>query len=138
MMAKSKMFNKKLITAGLVVFVAIVTSPIWLNFVNFGKSVPAPELVLSEKAQAAGECVRDTDYMKTSHMQLLDTWRDSVVRDGNRIYVNAEGKSFNMSLTKTCLDCHSNKAEFCDRCHNYASVTPYCWDCHIDNPKEIQ
>ena len=137
-MAKSKMFNKKLITAGLVVFVAIVTSPIWLNFVNFGKSVPAPELVLSEKAQAAGECVRDTDYMKTSHMQLLDTWRDSVVRDGNRIYVNAEGKSFNMSLTKTCLDCHSNKAEFCDRCHTYASVTPYCWDCHIDNSKEIQ
>ena len=28
-----------------------------------------------------------------------------------------------MSLSNTCLDCHSNKAEFCDRCHNYASVT---------------
>jgi hypothetical protein len=41
-----------------------------------------------------------------------------------------------MSLSNTCLDCHSNKAEFCDRCHNYASVSPYCWDCHIDNPKE--
>ncbi len=135
MMAKSKMFNTKLIMAGLVVFLAIVTSPIW---VNFGNSAPAPELVLSEKAQAAGACVREKDYMKAQHMQLLDVWRDTVVREGNRLYVNAEGKSYNMSLTNTCLDCHSNKTEFCDRCHNYVSVNPYCWDCHIDNPKEIQ
>ena len=134
-MAKSKMFNKGLIAAGLIVFVGIVTSPFWLNF---GKTAPAPELVLTAKAKAAGKCVRSTDYMKRQHMQLLDTWRDSVVRDGNRVYINSEGKRFNMSLTKTCLDCHSNKAEFCDRCHNYASVTPYCFDCHIDNPKEIQ
>ena len=29
-----------------------------------------------------------------------------------------------MSLSNTCLDCHSNKAEFCDNCHTYASVKP--------------
>jgi hypothetical protein len=39
-----------------------------------------------------------------------------------RIYVNPEGKLFNMSLSNTCLDCHSNKEKFCDRCHDYASV----------------
>ena len=134
-MAKSKMFNKGPVMAGLIVFLAIVTSPIWLNAF---KSAPAPEIILTEKAQAAGTCVRDKDYMTTQHMQLLDVWRDSVVRDGNRMYINTDGKNYNMSLSNTCLDCHSNKAEFCDRCHNYASVTPYCWDCHIDNPKEIQ
>ena len=37
-----------------------------------------------------------------------------------------------MSLTNTCLGCHSNKAQFCDQCHNYLEVTPYCWDCHVD------
>ncbi|MGD8893899.1 MAG: menaquinol oxidoreductase, partial [Desulfobacterales bacterium] len=37
----------------------------------------------------------------------------------------------------TCLDCHEEKAEFCDKCHNYASVSPYCWECHID-PKETK
>jgi hypothetical protein len=38
-----------------------------------------------------------------------------------------------MSLTGTCLTgCHTNKAEFCDRCHNYAAVSVYCWDCHVD------
>ena len=80
--------------------------------------------------------MRSTEYMKAEHMQLLDVWRDSVVREGQRIYVNPEGKEFNMSLSNTCLDCHSNKAEFCDRCHHYASVRPYCWSCHIENPKE--
>jgi len=44
---------------------------------------------------------------------------------------------FDMSLSNTCLSCHTNKAEFCDKCHGYASVDPYCWDCHVDpNVKE--
>lgn len=134
-MAKRKMFNKGLISAGLIVFVVVATSPFWLNF---GNAEAPPEVVLTAKAKAAGSCVRSLDYMKRYHMQLLNTWRTSVVRDGNTVYVNSEGKSYTMSLTKTCLDCHSNKAEFCDRCHNYASITPYCFDCHIENPKETQ
>ena len=76
--------------------------------------------------------------MKTEHMQLLDVWRDTVVREAKRVYVSPNGKSYNMSLSSgdnSCLGCHVDKAEFCDKCHTYASVTPYCWDCHID-PKE--
>ena len=127
------MYNKGLISAGLVTFVIVAASPIWSNF---GKAAPMPELVLTEKAKAAKTCVRSTDYMKREHMQLLDVWRDTVVREGKRTYVSPDGKSYNMSLSNTCLECHANKSEFCDRCHNYASVTPYCWDCHIDKPKE--
>lgn len=127
------MNDKKIIITGLAIFVVLMTFPFWFNM---GKAAPAPELVLTPKAQAAKECVRPTAFMKEDHMQLLDVWRDTVVRDGRRVYVNEQGKKFNMSLSNTCLDCHSNKTEFCDRCHNYASVSPYCWDCHIDNPKE--
>ena len=127
------MNDKSKIIAGLIIFVVIVTSPLLLNMFR-DKPVPEPEL--TPKAKAAKQCVRETEYMKAEHMQLLDIWRDEVVRKGNRVYVNAEGKEFNMSLSNTCLDCHSNKAEFCDRCHTYASADPYCWDCHIDNPKE--
>ena len=60
------------------------------------------------------------------------------VRRGGEMYgyVNADGKMYNMSLSNTCMDCHSNKADFCDRCHDYASVQPYCWSCHIEDPKE--
>jgi hypothetical protein len=127
------MKDKKFIIGGVIIFLIIATFPFWYNR---GKAAPAPELELTAKAKAAQVCVRSTEFMKAEHMQLLDVWRDSVVRRGDRTYVSPSGKEHNMSLSNTCLDCHSNKAEFCDRCHNYASVRPYCWDCHIDNPKE--
>ena len=127
------MNDKGKIIAGLVIFIILFSFPIWFNM---GKAAPPPELKLTEKALAAKECVRSSAYMKAEHMQLLDDWRLEVVRNGQRVYVNSKGKAFNMSLSNTCLDCHSNKTEFCDKCHNYASVRPYCWDCHIDNPKE--
>ena len=128
------MNDKGKIIAGIIIFFAMVTSPFWYNM--FMEKTPPPKVVLTAKAQAAEKCVRDTKYMKANHMQLLDEWRDTVVRKAERIYVNAEGKEFNMSLSNTCLDCHSNYTEFCERCHQYASIEPYCWDCHINNPKE--
>ena len=126
------MKDKMKILAGLVIFIAVVSFPFWFNL---GKAAPAPELELTAKAKAAKTCVMPTEYMKAEHMQLLDVWRHNVVRGGERMFVNPEGKLYKMSLTNTCLDCHSNPKEFCDRCHNYASVRPYCWDCHIENPK---
>ena len=127
-----EIYNKKIIIAGIITFFVIITFPFWYNM---GKAAPLPEPKLTDKAKAAKECVRPKEFMKAEHMQLLDVWRDTVVRDAKRIYVNSKGKEFKMSLSDTCLDCHSEKAEFCDKCHNYASVDPYCWDCHID-PKE--
>jgi hypothetical protein len=130
------MNDKKWIVLGLAIFLGLFTFPLWYNLViKMAKAAPAPEVVLTEKAKAAKQCVMPTEYMKADHMKVLDLWRLTVVRDGKREFVNPEGKAFNMSLSNTCLDCHSNRAEFCDRCHNYASVRPYCWDCHIDNPK---
>jgi len=126
------MKDKNKILAGLAIFIAVITLPFWFSM---GKAAPAPELELTEKAKAAKVCVMPTEYMKAEHMQLLDVWRHNVVRNAERAFVNPEGKLFNMSLSNTCLDCHSNKEKFCDRCHDYASVRPYCWDCHIDNPK---
>ena len=133
MPSNKKIYNKGLVFAGLAIFLIAVTSPFWSNF---GSAALAPEVVLTKKAKAAKTCVMSKEFMTREHMQLLDVWRDTVVRDGERLYTNSEGKTFTMSLSNTCLDCHSNKAEFCDRCHNYASVTPFCWDCHIDKPKE--
>ena len=50
----------------------------------------------------------------------------------DRVFVNPEGKKFVASLSNTCLDCHSNKTQFCDQCHNYVAVTPNCFGCHLD------
>ena len=130
------MNDKKWIVLGLIIFIGLFSFPLWYNMViKVGKAAPAPEVVLSEKAKAAGKCVMTKEYMTSEHMQLLDIWRHNVVRNAQREFVNTEGKAFDMSLSNTCLDCHDNKAQFCDRCHTYASVDVYCWDCHIDNPK---
>jgi len=126
------MNDKKKIITGLAIFLFLFTLPIWYNLVN---ATSAPELDLSAKAKAAKTCVRSKEYMVAEHMQLLDVWRDTVVRTGERTYTNPDGKQYNMSLStgeNSCLGCHGSKADFCDKCHDYASVDPYCWDCHID------
>ena len=50
--------NYKIYT-GIIIFLAILTFPFWFNL---GKAAPAPELILTAKAKAAGECVRSTEY----------------------------------------------------------------------------
>jgi hypothetical protein len=40
-----------------------------------------------------------------------------------------------MSLSNTCLACHDGQEKFCNACHKYLAVKPFCWDCHFD-PKE--
>jgi hypothetical protein len=131
------MYNGGKIVIGIIIFVVLVTSPFYLA----GKKATAkpdpkvdtPEILkLPEKER---NCVESKAFMKKEHMQLLNDWRDWVVRDGTTIYTNAEGKKYTMSLQNTCMKCHSNKSKFCDECHNYAAVKPYCWDCHIA-PKE--
>lgn len=116
------------ILTGLAIFLAMLTSPIWYDAAT-GKAsyVPEPKIVTEEK-----ECVAPTAYMKAFHMDLLNEWRDRVVRAGERTYTAYDGKEYVMSLSNTCMDCHSNKEEFCDRCHEYSSVDPYCWNCHVE------
>ena len=125
------MNDKPKIIIGLIIFFAVFTFPFWYNH---GAASSAPEPKLSDKAKQAKQCVRDAEFMRTEHMQLLDEWRDTVVRDAERVYT-INGKEYNASLSNTCMECHTNKADFCDKCHEYVSVEPYCWDCHT-YPKE--
>jgi hypothetical protein len=121
------MRDRHAIFAAVIVFFVVVTSPIWYARAA-GTTARGPEAKLPETEKT---CVMPVEYMRASHMELLLTWRDDVVRRQNRTFVSPDGKAYAKSLTGTCLRCHSNKAEFCDRCHTYAGVTPYCWDCHV-------
>ncbi len=130
--------NKNMIIAGLAIFVIAVLSPVWFNMVTTTQAAPEPELL--GKAKTEKKCVLDKYEMRANHMSLLDEWRDSVVRDADRLYTGTNGHTFNMSLStgeNSCLGCHEDKEKFCDSCHTYASVTPYCWECHT-NPKETK
>ena len=155
------MYDGGKIIAGLLIFLLLFLSPFYL----FGWGAKAPKPELTDKAKEAKECVESTEYMRAWHMQLLDDWRHTVVRDGERYYRPSKkardirldqqlldqwrhfvsdgtrgfksktDKVYYKSLQVTCLDCHANKSKFCDECHNYMGVTPYCWDCHIE-PEE--
>ena len=122
----------KVIT-GLVIFLGLVAAPLLYNL-GSGQAGYIPDL---EKATGGEQCVRDSAYMTTHHMDLLDEWRDQVVRKGERFETGSDGNRYERSLTNTCLGCHKSREKFCDRCHTYLGVEPYCWDCHIV-PEEVR
>jgi hypothetical protein len=131
-----KIDNKGYIIGGIVVFLILITLPFWYGRT---KSVP-PQLSLETPAIAAlaeKRCIEDTAFMRAKHMRLLVDWRDTVVRKGNRFYTATDGRNFEASLSGTCLKCHSNKEQFCDRCHDYVGAKPSCWSCHII-PQEVK
>lgn len=73
------------------------------------------------------ECVRETEYMRFHHMDLLKELRIKVVRDGQPQELGFD----------KCRQCHPNKNQFCNKCHNSVSLYPDCWGCHYypDNPE---
>lgn len=122
------MRDRGAIIGGLVLFLGLVTFPVWYGLASGATAKgPAPELPVRET-----QCVAPVDYMRSSHMDLLVTWRDEVVRGTTREVVGFDGRTYAMSLTQTCMKCHASKADFCDRCHTYAGVAPTCWECHVD------
>jgi hypothetical protein len=142
---EKKIFDRNKVIAGLVIFVVLVTVPLWQNL---GKTVaaPAPKLdtpVIQKLAEKDKKCVMPTDWMRANHMQMLVDWRDNVVRTNEkgaangRDFVTPDGKKYLASLTNTCMDCHSNKEKFCDQCHNYVAVAPNCWGCHLTEGKKL-
>jgi hypothetical protein len=130
------------IIAGLVFFVVLVTFPIWWSaMAGATGKIPQPKA-----PEGHAHCVESKEWMTANHMDLLNRWRDSVVRDGNRVYQSRDfpGETFPMSLSdytvQSCMSCHDDKAAFCDQCHTYVGVSPYCWDCHVEpqNVKGVQ
>jgi [DsrC]-trisulfide reductase subunit J len=141
-----RIYDFKYIVLGLAVFFGLLLVMVGPNL---GRPVPGPDPKLDtpaimKLAKKDRKCVMPKDYMRTYHMQMLVDWRENVIRSyepghpqaDDRIFVNPEGKKYLASLSNTCLNCHSNKSQFCDQCHNYVSVVPNCFGCHQD--KEIK
>ena len=127
-----KLYDGGKILVGLLVFLIFITFPIWYNVARGTATYkPDPKIITDAK-----QCVDETSYMKEFHMYKLNDWRTEVVRKNERYFTAPDGNRYEMSLSKTCMKCHSNKSEFCDTCHNYVGVNPYCWDCHVE-PKEV-
>jgi hypothetical protein len=121
------MRDRARIVIGLGAFLALAALPLW-NALAGGANPARPTL---ERAKDQTGCVEDTLYMAAHHQDLLNAWRTAVVRNGERYYTAASGKPYEMSLTGTCMQCHTNADTFCERCHRYANVSLTCWHCHV-------
>ena len=101
------MSEKILVFAGLSLFVLGITFPFW-------QSIDPDDLPKVAMETNGDQCVAPAEYMRKNHMLLLNNWKDSVVRDGNRFHIMPDGSSVEKSLTKTCLGCHVSKKQFCE------------------------
>lgn len=105
-----------------VILVLIILAPLAYSIVY---RVVAPdtepaEVFLERPDPQYKNCVRETDYMRYHHWELLRGTREEVVRYGMR------GET---SLNK-CRDCHTSRERFCNKCHDAVSLTPDCFGCH--------
>ena len=123
------MNDKGKIIIGLAIALTILTFPAWYAQVA-GDPGPRP---MPEVPQ--GRCVESRQYMTAHHMDVLDQWRNAVVREGRKEYTSKKyGDKHEMSLTRTCMSasCHNSRQAFCTRCHDYANVRPNCFNCHVE------
>lgn len=123
------MHDRGKVVLGLLIFFALFAFPLWFMGASGGKgTMPA----LAYPPAEYGRCIADSVTMRAHHMDTLNEWRDGVVREGRRVVTTADGRRFEASLTNTCLGCHVDRAAFCDKCHGFMAVDPFCWDCHVD------
>lgn len=127
-----RIYNGRYIIPGLAIVVFFFLLPFILRG---GKVYDKPEPQLPPK-ETAEKCIEPTAYMAGSHMQLLSAWRNEATREGRRLYTASDGREWKISLTGTCMSCHTDHKAFCDTCHQAAGHTIFCWDCHI-TPEEL-
>jgi len=112
------------IIGGVAIALAVVAGPAWLG------STRGARIDALATPKAGERCILPQLEMRRNHPGLLADWRERVVRSGERAQREKDGRVVRISLTGTCLGCHGNAAEFCDRCHARAAVTLSCWQCH--------
>jgi hypothetical protein len=105
------------------VLIILILLPLGISIVGFvfqGRR-QVPDVFLEKVDPKWESCVRDPEYMRFYHMDFLKQTREDVVRAGIKGGVTLAG----------CGDCHRNREDFCDRCHQAASVDLDCFGCHF-------
>ena len=137
------MYDAGKIITGVIIAILLLAFPV-IYTVAYGTD-EAPTPVILDEFQDT-ECIESAEFMREHHMKLLDNWRNTVVRGGDRIYEAEDGSEYYMGLSAqtnldflpdgvesgACLSCHPNKEEFCNACHDYSGADPSCWNCHIE------
>lgn len=104
------------------VFAVVMLLPLLLSLGGFvfGREPEVPRVFLEAPDPQWNACVRDATFMRFRHMDLLKEVREEVIREGMKGGITLAG----------CGDCHHNRDQFCDKCHQAASVHLDCFGCH--------
>ncbi|MEE9443195.1 MAG: hypothetical protein V3V99_11085 [candidate division Zixibacteria bacterium] len=121
-MSINNILDNKATLIKIVIPLIIILIPFVYSLVSFvvaKATEPVPPLLERPDPQYE-KCVKDTDYMRYHHWELLRAVREEVVRYGKRGEIGLNG----------CRECHTSRERFCDKCHNAVSLTPNCFGCH--------
>lgn len=120
-MSLKQLIKKRPNTVAVIVAAVVILFPVVYSFMSYvfagGTSSEMPFVVLPGPEH--DKCVRDTHYMRFHHWELLKDMRERV-RTRNRGDINFD----------RCRECHTNRATFCNRCHDAVNLQPDCWGCH--------
>ena len=121
-MKRSTVLTEKNRAAWATAFAIVILLPVGLSLL--GLVIPergeVPQVFLEHVDPQWENCVRDSSYMRFRHMDVLKEARSDVIRKGLKGGITLKG----------CGDCHVNRDQFCDKCHERASVILDCWGCH--------
>jgi hypothetical protein len=117
-----KLFNNNSSALIIIIPIIIILFPFAYSIFSHTliKDTSAIEPFLQMPDPKYKECVRDTEYMRHHHWELLRAVREEFVRHGKRGEI---------SLSR-CKDCHTSRMEFCNKCHSAVSMQPDCYGCH--------
>ena len=118
------------IVGGIAILLVSAAVPIWVVSVHGATQTGV------FAAGRGSRCIEPRARMRREHPQLLATWRQLAVRTGVRQYQTQDGLRVRISLVGSCLGCHGNATEFCDRCHATVAVSLDCWGCHATSARE--
>jgi hypothetical protein len=112
--------RKTLLTMGIPLFVIVLPIVLSVGGFVFGHGAASDEPFLDVARWEGTSCVRDADWMRFHHWELLKEIRERVVRDGDRDGIKLGD----------CRHCHDNREKFCNQCHREANVNLDCFGCH--------
>lgn len=121
-MVNNNIFGKNTGVITAVILVLLIILPLVYSVVShvFAQSSQVEEPFLQMPDPKYKKCVKETEYMRYHHWELLRGIREEVVRHGIRGDVGLG----------MCKDCHTSREQFCNKCHDAVSMTPDCFSCH--------
>ncbi|MFC1575676.1 hypothetical protein ACFL5A_03395 [Gemmatimonadota bacterium] len=121
-MKRSTVLTEKNRAAWATAFAILIILPVGISIL--GLVIPdgpdMPQVFLEEVDPRWEACVQEASYMRFRHMDVLKEERRKVIREGLKGGITLAG----------CGDCHVNRDQFCDKCHEEADVILDCWGCH--------